>query len=175
MDEAQKGDNERVNQWTKLCSLVKKIHDDSLLDSVAMKMCLDINLLCGAGIWRDEQSFKTRLVKYNTQLMYKQQKYNLFREESEGYAKLITSLSALPPPPHQVSDVTKHLISIIGYFDLDPNRAADVALDCFEQDLWNPNFIPVLQMFNAEHIVHLVGFKLSHYHDEAAGAAPRSL
>lgn len=35
---------------------------------------------------------------------YKQQKFNLLREESEGYAKLIVELVSNMGPPHSVND-----------------------------------------------------------------------
>jgi THO complex subunit 2 len=78
---------------------------------------------------------------------YKQYKFNLLREQSEGFSKLITEVtSALPPPhspatglpldpstisPERVQPIWKRILSLIGYFDLDPNRALDVILDLF--------------------------------------------
>lgn len=78
---------------------------------------------------------------------YKQNKFNLLREQSEGFSKLITEVtSALPPPhspatglpldpssisPERVQPIWKRIVSLIGYFDLDPNRALDVILDIF--------------------------------------------
>jgi THO complex subunit 2 len=78
---------------------------------------------------------------------YKQNKFNLLREQSEGFSKLITEVtSALPPPhspatglpldpssisPERVQPIWKRILSLIGYFDLDPNRALDVILDLF--------------------------------------------
>jgi THO complex subunit 2 len=78
---------------------------------------------------------------------YKQNKFNLLREQSEGFSKLITEVtSALPPPhspatalpldpssiaPERVQAVWERIVSLIGYFDLDPNRALDVILDLF--------------------------------------------
>ena len=78
---------------------------------------------------------------------YKQNKFNLLREQSEGFSKLITEVtSALPPPhspatglpldpasisPERVRPIWKRILSLIGYFDLDPNRALDVILDLF--------------------------------------------
>jgi THO complex subunit 2 len=78
---------------------------------------------------------------------YKQNKFNLLREQSEGFSKLITEVtSALPPPhspatalplepsfiaPERVQFIWERIVSLIGYFDLDPNRALDVILDLF--------------------------------------------
>lgn len=82
---------------------------------------------------------------------YKQNKFNLLREQSEGFSKLITEVtSALPPPhspatglplelssvfPERVQPIWKRIVSLIGYFDLDPNRALDVILDLFSSYL----------------------------------------
>ncbi|XP_020095174.1 THO complex subunit 2-like isoform X2 [Ananas comosus] len=38
------------------------------------------------------QDLKTKEVRVNTRLLYRQTKFNLLREESEGYAKLVTLL-----------------------------------------------------------------------------------
>ena len=78
---------------------------------------------------------------------YKQNKFNLLREHSEGFSKLITEVtSALPSPhspatalplepssiaPERVQPIWERIVSLIGYFDLDPNRALDVILDLF--------------------------------------------
>jgi len=47
------------------------------------------------------------------------------REVSEGYAKLLLLLISKEAPPIQ------DIIAVIGYFDLDPNRVADMILDAF--------------------------------------------
>ena len=80
-------------------------------------------------------------------LSYKQQKFNLFREENEGYAKLVTELNQAGPrtllrpfcyfflqdlsmvTPSYIIEVIK---SLIGYFNLDPNRVLDIILESFE-------------------------------------------
>lgn len=114
-----------------------------------------------AGIIASAQQFNTRSVRYTTQLFYKQQKYNLLREESEGYSKLIIELGTSLPKPillinknhndpekpiHNVLEdpvsrrkrlqshakkVLENIQALIGYFDLDPNRVADMILDVF--------------------------------------------
>jgi THO complex subunit 2 len=78
---------------------------------------------------------------------YKQNKFNLLREQSEGYSKLATEVTSALPAPHspatglpleppsvvleRVQPIWKRIVSLIGYFDLDPNRALDVILDLF--------------------------------------------
>jgi THO complex subunit 2 len=76
---------------------------------------------------------------------YKQNKFNLLREQSEGYSKLTAELTSNLGPAHspatgrptesysaieeRARPVWKKVISLIGYFDLDPNRALDIILD----------------------------------------------
>jgi THO complex subunit 2 len=76
---------------------------------------------------------------------YKQNKFNLLREQSEGYSKLSVELTSSLGPAHSHADarpvesyasiedrarqVWEKVISLIGYFDLDPNRALDIILD----------------------------------------------
>lgn len=76
---------------------------------------------------------------------YKQNKFNLLREQSEGYSKLTAELTSSLGPSHSpvtgrpiesykaIADrarpVWERVISLIGYFDLDPNRALDIILD----------------------------------------------
>lgn len=58
-----------------------------------MKERLEIDTLQDCGLLKTKKVFYTRFIKLKTKLFYKQQKFNLLREESEGYAKLITELN----------------------------------------------------------------------------------
>jgi THO complex subunit 2 len=82
---------------------------------------------------------------YHVVISYKQNKFNLLREQSEGYSKLTAELTSSLCPPHnpatgyptesyasiedRARPVWEKVISLIGYFDLDPNRALDIILD----------------------------------------------
>jgi THO complex subunit 2 len=127
-----------------------------------------MSLVAGVGLILDKPSIDKKEVRARTGLLYvslfysipmstlvfiaesrsyKQYKFNLLREQSEGFSKLITEvISALPPPhspatglpldpstisPERVQPIWKRILSLIGYFDLDPNRALDVILDLF--------------------------------------------
>jgi THO complex subunit 2 len=84
---------------------------------------------------------------------YKQTNFNLLREQSEGYAKLVTEIVAMVGPPHNPSTgfpvETKDalrarsklawdkIIGLIGYFDLNPNRVLDVVIDIFTTHVLN--------------------------------------
>lgn len=78
---------------------------------------------------------------------YKQTNYNLLREQSEGFSKLITEAVASIGPPHdsltglpvESSEVLKtrarrswdNIVALVGYFDLNANRVLDVLVDVF--------------------------------------------
>ena len=96
---------------------------------------------------------------------YKQQKYNLFREECEGYAKLVTELNQdlSTTCPAEILEVIK---SIIGYFNLDPNRVLDIILESFECQLDQHDFfIELLREYTPDKYTlnELLGFKFKFY------------
>lgn len=74
-------------------------------------------------------------MRINTNLLYRQQKFNLLREENEGYSKLVTEVEAfLTVTPNEASEakareVLENVKSLIGYFDLDPNRVLDIMVE----------------------------------------------
>ena len=107
---------------------------------------------------------------YNVYLSfsYKQQKYNLFREECEGYAKLVTELNQdlSTTSPAEILEVIK---SIIGYFNLDPNRVLDIILESFECQLDQHDFfIELLREYTPDKqtLNELLGFKFKFYMTE---------
>ena len=74
-------------------------------------------------------------IRQQTNLLYRQSNYNLLREETEGYSKLITELfttsSNEPPTSDVVEDTFERVKGMIGAFDLDVGRVLDVTLDVF--------------------------------------------
>lgn len=66
----------------------------------------------------------------NSTFSYKQNKFNLHREESEGYAKLLTEL--LNRQHTDSSRLFEVLKALIGCFSLDPNRVLDCILEAIE-------------------------------------------
>ncbi|KAM3724364.1 THO complex subunit [Dirofilaria immitis] len=122
----------------------------------------------------NEQATRSRVVKTKTRLFFKQVKFNLLREESEGYAKLITEL--LDNPSLTVSKALTRLYHLIGQFNLDPNRVIDIILECFESTLQRRKFfIDLLTEFKAsgDDICSILGFKFTFY--QRSGSTPASL
>ncbi|XP_056328922.1 THO complex subunit 2 [Danio aesculapii] len=142
-----------------------------------LKERLDPETLESLGLIKQAQQFNQKIVKIKTKLFYKQQKFNLLREENEGYAKLITELGQ-----DLTGNLTSHIVlenikSLIGCFNLDPNRVLDIILEVYEcrsdQDEF---FIPLIKSYMCEHqtLCHMLGFKFK-FHQEPNGETPSSL
>lgn len=98
-----------------------------------MRLQLDTPLLQSLGLVRE--TFARMGIRKQTNLLYRQSNYNLLREESEGYSKLLTELfttsSNEPPSSEVVEDTFERVKAMIGAFDMDVGRVLDVTLDVF--------------------------------------------
>jgi THO complex subunit 2 len=94
---------------------------------------LDIKFLERLSLIR--MTFGKSGVRKTTNLLYRQANFNLLREESEGFAKLMTELFTTsgnePPTAEVVEDTVERMKAMIGSFDLGVGRALDVVLDVF--------------------------------------------
>ncbi|XP_071702863.1 THO complex subunit 2 [Rutidosis leptorrhynchoides] len=108
---------------------------------------------------------KSKEVRVNTRLLYQQTKFNLLREESEGYAKLVTLLCQGSEDGSQsTSAATVGIIkSLIGHFNLDPNRVFDIVLECFELQPDNSAFLNLIPIFPKSNASQILGFKFQYY------------
>ncbi|KAL9344872.1 hypothetical protein Peur_062547 [Populus x canadensis] len=111
------------------------------------------------------QDLKGKEVRVNTRLLYQQTKFNLLREESEGYAKLVTLLyQGSEDTTENTSAATIGIIkSLIGHFDLDPNRVFDIVLECFELQPDSNVFLELIPIFPKSHASQILGFKFQYY------------
>ncbi|XP_030241352.1 THO complex subunit 2 isoform X1 [Drosophila navojoa] len=147
---------------------------DKVLPESLLKERLEIDTLQEVGIVKNK-SFYTKFIKVKTKLYYKQRRFNLFREESEGFAKLITEMNQdfeEHTTPDTIMDIIK---SLIGCFNLDPNRVLDIIIESFETrpDRWKL-FIPLLRSYmpTGAIICEVLGYKFCHFQ---AARTPRSL
>ena len=96
----------------------------------------------GAG---NADDLMKRLKQYNTITNYKQQKYNLLQEESEGYSKILQYLCHHSSGSDNNDDDNDndnddqkltYLWQLVGTFELDPSRVIDLCLDVLESKLF---------------------------------------
>ncbi|KAA3669885.1 uncharacterized protein DEA37_0013783, partial [Paragonimus westermani] len=145
-----------------------KCRDGGLQLSLKLLLDLFVRLLSGDGKVDmltkllpevTKQQFQTRYVRTKTRLFFKQQKFNLLREENEGYAKLITELAQTTGPMEAVMTQVR---SLIGYFDLDPNRVLDLILDACEfRENMSEQFLKLIRLYNPDKhdLTHILGHK----------------
>ncbi len=98
-----------------------------------MRLVLDPPILQHLDLIRD--TFVRMGIRQSTNLLYRQANYNLLREETEGFSKLVTELfttSSSEPPTSEVVHATfNKVMGLIGTFDLHPGRVLDVTFDVY--------------------------------------------
>nr|XP_044996003.1 THO complex subunit 2 isoform X2 [Jaculus jaculus]XP_044996004.1 THO complex subunit 2 isoform X2 [Jaculus jaculus] len=150
-----------------------------LVSDTVLKERLDPETLESLGLIKQSQQFNQKSVKIKTKLFYKQQKFNLLREENEGYAKLIAELGQDLSGTITSDLILENIKSLIGCFNLDPNRVLDVILEVFEcRPEHDDFFISLLEsymsMCEPQTLCHILGFKFKFY-QEPSGETPSSL
>ncbi|XP_014679056.1 PREDICTED: THO complex subunit 2-like [Priapulus caudatus] len=83
-----------------------------VLPSETVTVRMNEDTLDGVGVL-NKKNFKQKFVRTKTKLFYKQQKFNLLREESEGYAKLIVELGQEFKPTDTPDKLSEHVKSLI--------------------------------------------------------------
>ncbi|ELW68126.1 THO complex subunit 2 [Tupaia chinensis] len=144
-----------------------------------LKERLDPETLESLGLIRQSQQFNQKSVKIKTKLFYKQQKFNLLREENEGYAKLIAELGQDLPGNITSDLLLENIRSLIGCFNLDPNRVLDIILEVFEcrpkqDDFFMSLLGSYMSMCEPQTLCHILGFRFKFY-QEPNGETPSSL
>jgi len=129
---------------------------------VQLQSHLDPSLLEQAGLIASEKDLTKKLRMLNTK-QYRQHKFNLLQEESEGFSKALTSL---------VQGEHATLKSIMGTFHVDPNRILDLALDVLiEEQGKNPTStkrnLDWMKDYSTDKIPALMAFKLKNSADSA--------
>ncbi|XP_059959819.1 THO complex subunit 2-like [Mesoplodon densirostris] len=149
------------------------------VSDTVLKERLDPETLESLGLIKQLQQFNQKSVKIKTKLFYKQQKFNLLREENEGYAKLTAELGQ-DLSGNITSDLILESIKyLIGCFNLDPNRVLDVILEVFEcrpehDDFFISLLDSYMSMCEPQTLCHILGFKFKFY-QEPNGETPSSL
>lgn len=168
------------SEWQNLNRFVKALADENVVSQFDLKSSLEIDLLHDAGLVAEAPLAMTRrIVRINTKTLYTQIKYNLLREESEGFSKVLCLLHT-GVTKDQLEATKTDLLALIGFFDLDANRVLDLVLDAYEMHPQNDCFVELLGSFKRESLPHVLGFKFQFYMRSADGGTeqpktPRSL
>ncbi|KAF4324850.1 hypothetical protein JM18_005307 [Phytophthora kernoviae] len=165
-------------EWRNLSQLVKAVADEKLVSLLNLKASLEFDLLHDAGLAPEPQVLAKKMVRINTKTLYTQTKYNLLREETEGFSKVL-SLLHTGVTKHQLEATSTDLLALIGYFDLDANRVLDLVLDAYEMHPRNDCFAQLLGSFKRDSLPHIMGFKFQFYKRDPPAVegitTPRSL
>ncbi|XP_069749018.1 THO complex subunit 2 isoform X5 [Narcine bancroftii] len=150
-----------------------------LVSDTVLKERLDPETLESLGLVKQSQQFNQKSVKIKTKLFYKQQKFNLLREENEGYGKLFTELGQDLSGNLTSVLILENIKSLIGCFNLDPNRVLDIILEVYEcRPEHDDFFVPLIEsymcMCELQTLCHILGFKFKFY-QEPNGETPSSL
>ena len=127
------------------------------------------SLLQASGWISSVEKIDKKLKLFNTQTHYKQFKFNLLAEQTEGYSKYLQLLSK---SSFMESDAAVEAVAqLMGSFSLDPVRCMDLILDCMIQQLSvtkttqstvSATLLKLLQSFQLlDHLPALLLFKLS--------------
>ncbi|VDI35716.1 THO complex subunit 2 [Mytilus galloprovincialis] len=165
--------SEDKQERDRFISLVSAI--EGLIAPTVFKERLDFDTLENVGLISSRQQYQAKYVKTKTRLFYKQMKFNLLREENEGYAKLVVELNQEITEKITPLQVIENLKSLIGCFDLDPNRVLDILLETFENRPEHDQFyIPMFREYVSEPktLCNIMGFKFKFY---ASEETPQSL
>ena len=143
--------------------------------STLMERC-EGEFLEEAGFVASASAFRKKEIRVNTRVVYTQKKFNLLREESEGYAKVLAVLAAFADTnantkkQSRVSGAVRAVQSLIGAFDLDPNRVLDLTLEACELAPAEraPEFGALFRLFRAENVAQVLGFAFQNHAGEVA-------
>ncbi|CAI2362951.1 unnamed protein product [Moneuplotes crassus] len=120
-----------------------------------------------------KDNYVSKRNKIRTNMLYELKKFNLFREENEGYARLITELVQPNVRSDNIETIIDNIFSLIGFFRLDPNRVIDVILDCYSFHPDNDCFQKILFRFiqkkrdedSLSSISHILRFKIKNSYE----------
>ena len=183
----------------RLAHVLATLLDNGTVDRAQVCTLEDASLLGALGIV-DAAVFSRRGVQIRTANFFKQQKYNLLREDNEGYAALITEIFTQMGAPLRTEQgrvveqedaserdaracrLVDRMLVLTGTFSLDANRVLDVLLDVFSAHVTHhhPFFRALLRAASAPWdgalIARLLGFKFEYYaQPNALDSAPEEL
>ena len=145
-------------------NMINLMLNEKLINKIELIEKLEEQTLNQIGLI-DSKDFKNKFTRINTK-SYEQIKFNLLREESEGYSELITFLFDINElkmklEEKEIEIILEKIVKIIGYFNLDSNRVLDIAIEVFKYSPFNLNYIKIFDILNKKNILPIFNFKFS--------------
>ena len=149
---------ENIKNFVNLLINEKLITKNRLIETLDETTLEQIGLI-------NQKDFKAKITPKNTKL-FEHHKFNLLREESEGFSKLLSFIYDINELQNnleekEINTVLNELIKIIGYFNLDSYRVLDNALEIFKYSPFNINYIKIFDILNKKKIIPIIDFKFS--------------
>jgi THO complex subunit 2 N-terminus len=125
----------------KMLEVLKACYDDELVTAVDIFATLDLRMIHGATwlhVGTSKAAFRDKVFHVNIQKAVKITQFNAFREEPEGFAKLLTLLHN--PALAKMTDVSKvdtEVMQLVGYFALSPLKVVYCILGAMEANRAN--------------------------------------
>ncbi len=145
----------------KFLSLTSSLLSSNLISRDVLIEKLDENILANLELIEDEKIIQNKMKLLSTKLFFQQEKFNLLREESEGFSKLVYIIYETE---FDFLLIEEKIIDLIGYFDLDPNKVSDIILDYIIADLSKDSKKEILlkiikRITNSSHITLILSNK----------------
>ena len=145
-------------------NLINLLLNEKLINKIELIEKLEEPTLNQIGLI-DSKDFINKFTRINTK-SYEQTKFNLLREESEGYSELITFLFDINElkiklEQNEIETILKKIVKIIGYFNLDSYRVLDIAIEVFKYSPFNINYIKIFDILNKKILLPIFDFKFS--------------
>lgn len=159
MKNSQLNQSESAKFHLSITSVLQPLIDANVLSKSQLLASLELQSL-GLLNLVNQTWFANRSKSYYTREFFEQQKFNLLREENEGFAKLLAEINQENLKLQNCLTVEQNIQKLIGYFSLDPNRVLELLLCAYQFNLKNPAYLVLLQKFGNQHtIAQLLGFR----------------
>ena len=171
-----------------LINVVKTLSKDVPDLQKSLLETIDSKLLQQSGIIAEENDLLKKIRMTNTSTNYRQHKFNLLSEESEGWAKFLYALRLVSEIDGDAdgdgdeemkdSDLSTPkpvdlILKLIGTFSLDPNRCLDIVLELWgkqtindsdvstQSDTQSKRFLEIIQRLATDKLPALLAFQFS--------------
>ena len=167
-----------------LHAFVKDCLTRAIISEQLLRVRMELGTAESLQLIPSAEKITRKTTMYSTKINLQQNKFNLLREESEGFSKVsVEILEGAALCVANVSALADNIKSAIASFNLDPNRVLDVILDALESNLHTPSgnddavaaLMELVSRFKTPHLAHLIGFKLVSSSKSGTAEVPQSL